>query len=330
MSLFFRITPLFLLLTVAAGLAAPPSQAQTAHARLAQARDGARQPPTGTPQQRRFRDRFEHMREASRQERQVAVPTGGKAIRNVAYGNDPAQRFDVYLPANAQRAPVVFYAHGGGWANGDKTNPGVENKLDYWLPKGYAVISSNYRMLPEAMPLDQARDITLAISVAQKHAREWRIDPARFVLMGHSAGAHLVALLGSDPSLLHQAGARAPLGVVSLDSGALDVPALMSQHRVPKLYKDAFGSDPSHWSTVSPYHRMRHNALPMLVVCASGRNFPTSPCGEGRRFVRKATGFGVPMKLLPVPLDHGKTNHELGLPSDYTQAVGAYIDALVR
>lgn len=330
MSPFFRTTPLCVLLAVAAGLAAPPSQAQTARAHLAQARDGMRQPPAGTSRQQGFRDRLEPMREASRRERPVAVPGGGKAIRNVAYGNDPAQRFDVYLPANAQRAPVVFYVHGGGWANGDKTNPGLENKLDYWLPKGYAVISGNYRLLPEAMPRDQARDIALAVSVAQQHAREWRIDPARFVLMGHSAGAHLVALLGSDPALLRQAGARAPLGVVSLDSGALDVPALMSRQRVPKLYQDAFGSDPSYWSAVSPYHRMGHDALPMLMVCASGRTFPTSPCEEGRAFVRKATGFGVPMELLPMPLDHGKINHELGLPSDYTQAVGAYIDALVR
>ena len=55
-----------------------------------------------------LRDRLQHAREASRQERPVAVPAGGTAIRNVAYGPDPAQRFDVYLPARAANAPVVF------------------------------------------------------------------------------------------------------------------------------------------------------------------------------------------------------------------------------
>ena len=199
-----------------------------------------------------LRDRLQGMREASRQERPVAVPAGGTAIRNIAYGDDPAQRFDLYLPAGAKDAPVVFYVHGGGWANGDKTNPGVANKLAYWLPKGYAVASANYRMVPAAMPLEQARDIARAVARLQRGAREWTLDPRRVVLMGHSAGAHLVALLGADPRLLADAGAVRPLGVVSLDSGALDVPALMGQRRVPKLYQDAFGADPAYWRSTSP------------------------------------------------------------------------------
>ena len=123
--------------------------------------------------QQRVRERLQQLREGSRQERPVQVATGGVAIRNVAYGSDPAQRFDVYLPANPSGAPVVFYVHGGGWANGDKTNPGLANKLGYWLPKGYAVVSSNYRMVPAAMPLEQARDIASAVALLPGRAREW-------------------------------------------------------------------------------------------------------------------------------------------------------------
>ena len=130
-----------------------------------------------------LRDRLQHAREASRQERPVAVPAGGTAIRNVAYGPDPAQRFDVYLPARAANAPVVFYVRGGGWANGDKTNPGLADKLAHWLPKGYAVVSSNYRMLPEAMPQEQARDIaraaTSTVLVGAKHADVMQNDLAQ-------------------------------------------------------------------------------------------------------------------------------------------------------
>ena len=176
-------------------------------------------------------ERLAQLREASKRERAVALPAGAKAVRNVAYGADPAQRFDVYLPKEVQRAPVFFFVHGGGWANGDKTNPGIENKIDFWLAKGYAVISANYRMLPKAGPLLQARDVAQAVAVAQRRAGEWRLDPAHFVLAGHSAGAHLVALLGADPKMLADAGAQRPLGVVSLDSGALDVPALMGMPR---------------------------------------------------------------------------------------------------
>lgn len=275
-----------------------------------------------------LRERMQQMRDASRQERQVAVPAGGTAIRNVAYGPDPAQRFDLYLPANPSRAPVVFYVHGGGWANGDKTNPGLANKLAYWLPKGYAVISSNYRMVPVAMPLEQARDVARGVALAQRRAGEWKLDPARVVLMGHSAGAHLLALLGADPRLLTEAGARPALGVVSLDSGALDVPALMGQRRVPKLYHEAFGADPAYWRSVSPQQQLGRSGVPMLLVCASERGFPTSPCDEARKLAKRAEALRVPILVQPEPLDHGEINKNLGLPSDYTGRVGAWIDQL--
>ena len=278
--------------------------------------------------QQRLRERMQQARDASRQERPVAIPAGGTAIRNVAYGPDPAQRFDLYLPANASRAPVVFYVHGGGWANGDKTNPGLANKLAYWLPKGYAVISSNYRMVPAAMPLEQARDVARGVALAQRRAGEWNLDPARMVLMGHSAGAHLVALLGAEPHLLTEAGAQPPLGVVSLDSGALDVPALMGQRRVPKLYHEAFGADPDYWRSVSPQQQLGRNGVPMLLVCASERGFPTSPCDEARKLAKRAEALRVPMLVQPEPLDHGEIDRNLGLPSDYTQRVGDWIDRL--
>ena len=280
--------------------------------------------------QQRLRERMQQARDASRQERPVAIPAGGTAIRNVAYGPDPAQRFDLYLPANASRAPVVFYVHGGGWANGDKTNPGLANKLAYWLPKGYAVISSNYRMVPAAMPLEQARDVARGVALAQRRAGEWNLDPARMVLMGHSAGAHLVALLGAEPHLLTEAGAQPPLGVVSLDSGALDVPALMGQRRVPKLYHEAFGADPAYWRSVSPQQQLARNGLPMLLVCASERRFPTSPCDEARKFAARGQALGVPMAVQPEPLDHGDINRTLGQPSAYTRAVSGWIDHLLR
>lgn len=273
-------------------------------------------------------ERLAQLREASKRERAVALPAGAKAVRNVAYGADPAQRLDVYLPKGAQRAPVFFFVHGGGWANGDKTNPGIESKIDFWLAKGYAVISANYRMLPEAGPLLQARDVAQAVAAAQRRAGEWKLDPAHFVLAGHSAGAHLVVLLGADPKMLADAGAQPPLGVVSLDSGALDVPALMGMPRLPKLYRNAFGADRDYWVAASPQHRLNRAALPMLIVCSSDRRFPSSPCDEGRKLAQKAARLGVRMEVLPEPMSHAEINRELGLSSAYTEAVAKFVDSL--
>jgi acetyl esterase/lipase len=277
-----------------------------------------------------LRERVRHAREASRTTRAVAVPDGARAVRDIAYGADPAQRCDLYLPARAAAAPLLLYVHGGGWANGDKTNPGLAAKLDHWLPKGQAVASCNYRLVPAATPLQQADDIAHALATLQRGAGRWGLDPERTVLMGHSAGAHLVALLGADPRLLSAAGAAPPRGVVALDSGALDVPALMAGPRVPAIYRQAFGSDPAGWRAASPWQRLGRGGLPMLLVCSSERRFPTSPCDEARKLAARAGAVGVPATVRPEALDHGAINRTLGEASAYTRAVSDWIDALLR
>ena len=61
------------------------------------------------------RDRLE-ARRAARPSADTPLPAGVKVLRDVAYGSDRAQRFDVYIPKDAARAPVIFMVHGGGWA----------------------------------------------------------------------------------------------------------------------------------------------------------------------------------------------------------------------
>lgn len=259
-------------------------------------------------------------------------PPGSRVERDIAYGPDPKQRYDVYLPAQvAPGAPILVMVHGGGWRTGDKNLARVvNNKAAWWLARGGVFVSVNNRLVPDADPQVQARDVAAAVASVQQHARQWRADPGKTVLMGHSAGAHLVALLGSDPSLLRQAGAQRPLGVVSLDSGALDVPALMQQRRVPKLYHDAFGSDPAFWAAVSPQQQLQRDALPMLLVCSSTRKFPTSPCEEARKFAARARTLGVAMQVQPEALEHAEINDQLGLPSAYTDAVAGWINQRLR
>lgn len=272
-----------------------------------------------------FRERLQDMRQASRQPaaRAPALPAGARAIRDVAYGNDPRQRFDVYLPAQPKNAPILLFVHGGGWANGSKDNPGVvENKAAYWLPKGYILISTNYRMRPDTAPLDQARDVARALAVVQQRAPEWNGDASRVLLMGHSAGAHLAALVGASSTLWREAGATKPRGVVSLDSGALDVPATMKRPPLPRVYDAAFGRNQADWIAASPYHQLTRDAVPMLFVCSSRRK---DACPQGRAMVEKAKTLGVAMDVLPVDLSHGEVNRELGLPSAYTEAVNAFV-----
>jgi arylformamidase len=136
------------------------------------------------------------------------LPVGTLVESDVAYGDDALQKFDVYYGAAFRGAPVILMVHGGGWARGDKTNAKVvTNKVAHCVPAGYVFISVNYRLLPEADPVQQAVDVAHALAFAQRNAARWGGDPTRFVLMGHSAGAHLVALLASDPTIAARAAA---------------------------------------------------------------------------------------------------------------------------
>lgn len=273
--------------------------------------------------------RLRHLVEQRREAREAgAVPAGVRIERDIAYGPHPKQRYDVYLPAKTKPgAPILLMVHGGGWRRGDKDNPGVAgDKAAYWLAKGFVFVNVDNRLLPDTDPLEQARDVAAAVASAQERAPRWGADPRRLVLMGHSAGAHLVALLGSAPGLLAKAGAVRPLGVVALDSAAMNVPEMMEKSLLPGIYDNAFGTDRAFWVAASPFHQLTRQGLPMLVVCSSRRS---DSCAQGRSLMEKAKGLGVPMRVLPEDMSHGEINHELGKSSAYTRAVSDWIDRLL-
>lgn len=246
--------------------------------------------------------------------------------KDVAYGPDAEQRMDVYAPADPSAAPIILMVHGGAWRFGDKNSRGVvTNKADRWVARGFIVVSTNYRMLPRANVLEQAADVARALKFVQQHARSWGGDPAKVVLMGHSAGAHLVSLLTANPQLAQQAGAQRWLGTVSLDSGAIDVPTIMQARHLP-LYDKAFGNDPHFWNATSPTRVLTADALPLLAVCSSVRK--DQPCRQAHEYAQRAQGQQVRAEVLEQPLTHAQVNASLGLPGDYTHAVEAFMGSL--
>jgi arylformamidase len=249
-----------------------------------------------------------------------------KVAPNIEYGSDPLQKMDIFSPVNAKNAPVILMVHGGAWMIGDKKNPNVvKNKGQYWLSRGYVFISVNYRMLPNADPLVQANDVAKALALVQKSIARWGGDPNKIILMGHSAGAHLVALLAANPSLAAAQGATPWRGTVMLDSAALDVVSIMNRRHY-KFYDSAFGASSDFWQQVSPFYQLNKSAGPMLLVCSSQR---WDSCPQAQAFSDKAKTLGVSTQILPQDLTHEQINETLGLPSDYTKAVDQFISAQV-
>jgi acetyl esterase/lipase len=243
----------------------------------------------------------------------------------VSYGPDARQSFDVYAPADAAGAPIIFMVHGGAWIIGDKTNRRtVENKVAHWVPRGFVVISANYRMLPDADPLEQARDVARAVATAQREARTWGADADKLVLMGHSAGAHLVTLLASSHELRAEAKLAPWLGTVSLDTGTHDVVDTMERPH-PRLYDRAFGTDPSFWREVSPLAQLERGAAPFLLVCSTRRS---DSCPQGDTLAAKARELGIRAEVLRKDFSHAEINALLGEEPAYTAAVDEFLASL--
>lgn len=291
----------------------------------------------GDPLRDRIEERLESRRAAAQAEdngeldlgeqsaTSMRLPSDVRIERDLAYGNEPQQRLDVYLPPQAKAAPIIFMVHGGAWMIGDKAaSDFVSNKVAHWLPKGYILVSSNYRMSRQPNPLDQADDIARALAFVQSKAPSWGGDPTRVLLLGHSAGAHLVSLLASDPRIVTGKGGTAWLGTIVLDSAAYDLVEIM-QRKHPRIYDRAFGKDPVFWADASPYRRLTVAPAPMFLVCSTKRS---DACPPTQTFASKVTELGGKVTVLPVDMKHGELNKELGLPSDYTTTVEGFIHSL--
>lgn len=244
---------------------------------------------------------------------------------DVAYGPAKAQKMDIYMPASGPYRQIVLMVHGGAWKIGDKAHGRVtENKVRYFTNQGAIFISINYRLIPDGTVYDQLQDVYAALRDVQSRAAGWGLRAHDIVLMGHSAGAHLVALASANGAAMARAGVQPWKGTVVLDSAAMDVPATMTARHMG-FYDEAFGANPADWRALSPMHNLDSGARTMLVVCSTRR---ADPCPQAQAFARAAETLGVKTGVLPQDLSHGQINETLGEASAYTQNVQAFIDGL--
>lgn len=175
----------------------------------------------------------------------------------ISYGSNALQDLDFWRAKGAKGpAPLVVFVHGGGWKRGSKDNATGQFKPVHYPGEGYAFASINYRLVPDATVEQQAADVASAVKALVDRADKLGIDRQRVVLMGHSAGAHLVALVGTDERYLRGAGMGFTdiAGIIPIDGAAYDVPAQMKDgpQVMQATYKQAFGTDLARQKALSP------------------------------------------------------------------------------
>jgi arylformamidase len=251
----------------------------------------------------------------------------------IAYGSDPLQVLDIWRAKGAKApAPLIVYVHGGGWKRGSKDNATGRFKPVHYPEQGYAFASINYRLVPAATVEQQAADVASAVKAVIDRAGALGIDRRRIVLMGHSAGAHLVALVGTDERYLKGAGLSFAdvAGIIPNDGAAYDVPAQMKDGPpvMQKTYAQAFGTDPARQKALSPIaHAAAPNAPDFLLL------YVQRPDG-----VRQAKDLGSALTAGGSRVEHGsfpgeglkghaEINRSLGDPA---YAATATVDAWLK
>lgn len=251
------------------------------------------------------------------------------------------QVLDVYAPKGAKALPVVFWIHGGGWQAGDKKE--VQLKPQAFTDKGFVFVALNYRLLPAVDMGTIVRDVAKAVRWTHDHVAEYGGDPKRLLVMGHSAGAQLAALVCTDDRYLKAEGLGLDIvkGCVPVDGDTFDVPAIIETaearwraHGLPPAkfgHREKFGNDPAkHKDFSAVTHVGKGKGIPpFLILHVAGHPDVTAQAQRFRNVLKEA---GVPVTVFGArETTHTKIDADLGLTDDpSTRAVFAFLDTALK
>jgi arylformamidase len=254
---------------------------------------------------------------------------------------DKLQTLDVYSPAKAKNLPVVFWIHGGGWQGGDKSE--MYDKPKVFNGKGFILVSTNYRLLPNVDMATLTRDVAKSIRWVHDHIAEHGGDPKRLLIMGHSAGAQLAALLCTDERYLKEEGLSFAIikGCVPVDGDTYDIPAMIETAEtrlrvhglpMPKFgHRIKFGNDPEkHKAFSAVTHVAKDKGIPPFFILYVAGHPDVS--AQALRLGNVLKAADVPVTLFGAKeATHSKINADLGRADDAaTTALFAFVEKVSK
>lgn len=228
---------------------------------------------------------------------------------------DSVQTLDLFVPPGKGPFPLIFWIHGGGWHSGGKENSGINLALKF-LPRGFALASINYRLTADAPFPAQIEDCNAALIYLRQHAADYHLDADRVGALGHSAGAHLAALMavtGDSRRFSPDPGASVRVQAAvcwatpaDLDRERGDWPKTSMMYNGTNAPLWAFFPDKSYDGsfarTASPASYVHPGVPPMIIV--HGAQDKLVPPGQAVAFAEALKKTGVPVTLRVDP-EHG-------------------------
>ena len=273
------------------------------------------------------------------------VAQAQKLTADIPYVADGHERqvLDIYTPekATGDKLPVMFWIHGGGWQTGDKSRVGLKPKV--LTERGYVLVSTNYRLLPDVKMEELIGDIAKSLGWVHKNIAKYGGDPQRIVVAGHSAGAQLAAIVCIDERYLKAEGVpfTALKGCVPVDGDTYDIPKIIMTAELRQMiyggklptfgHRQKFGNDPEKHVDFSAVTHVApdKNIPPFLILYFTGNPDTTV---QARRLEGTLKDASVPAKAYGKrDTNHGRLAHELGMADDpATEELYKFLDANVE
>lgn len=255
---------------------------------------------------------------------------------------DPLQKLDIHAPSGAKNAPVVVWIHGGGWETGDKKQ--VLAKPQAFADKGLVFVSINYRLLPKCSMGELNGDVARAILWVHKHIAEYGGDPERLLIMGHSAGAQLAALMCTDDRYLKAAGLSLSIikGCVPVDGDTYNVPLMIQIADLrrkalgqpePKFgHRGKFGAPEQHAEYSPVTHVAKDKNIPPFLLLYVEATHDTNMQARHLAYVLTQAGHSATL-FGAADSNHRKLNDDLGTEGDpkvnATRALMSFVDRVL-
>ena len=250
-----------------------------------------------------------------------------KVTRDILYATaHERQVLDVYAPAGAKNLPVVFWIHGGGWQAGDKTMVALKPKA--FMDAGFVFVSISHRLLPTVDMGALTGDVASALGWVHKNIATHGGDPTRLLVMGHSSGGQLAALMCTDDRYAKAQGYSLTMikGCVPVDADTFDIPAIIEMaetrarvHHLPLPtygHRQKFGDDPAKHRDFSPVtHVARNKGIPPFLILHIAGNPDT--VAQARRMAAVLEAAGISAKVVAgSEATHSSLNDNIGAAND--------------
>ena len=222
-----------------------------------------------------------------------------KKISNISYLKsskalvESFPELNIFKTRKSKNNPVVIFIHGGSWNEGNKNIYGFLGRN--FAKKGIVTVIPNYTLSPDGSYDTMAKEVAAAIKWTYENIEKHNGNPNQIFLMGHSAGGHLIALVGTNPKYLENT--NLIKGVILNDAAGLDMNSFLEKYPPTKNrnYDVTWTKNPENWKDASPIYFLSEKTPPIFMITGT-KTYP-SIISQNKDFVEKLNIFQPSVKI---------------------------------